>query len=161
MNFQKIIFFLIFLLVIDRSIFAVNQNTNLAVSVTVNDVCTIAANPLDFGIYNPLSGANLDAQTTIDVTCTLNTPYTIASNAGIGIGASIATRKLTNGGSTINYSLYSDALHTALWGNGGGQLIAGNGTGVVQAITVYGRIAASQNVVTGNYADTVQVTVTY
>jgi spore coat protein U-like protein len=161
MNLQKKSFFLIFFLFIHHSIFAASQNTNLAVSATVNDVCTIAADALDFGVYNPLGGADLDAQTLIHVTCTINTAYTVGCSAGAGVGASIATRKLTNAGTTLDYSLYLDNLHANLWGVAGLQLYNGVGTGVTQDVPVYGRITGSQNVPAAAYVDTVQVTVTY
>jgi hypothetical protein len=47
---------------------------------------------------------------------------------------------MTNGASTINYSLYSDSGRTAVWGNTiGTNTVAATGNGASQSYTVYGR----------------------
>ncbi|HVK80654.1 MAG TPA: spore coat protein U domain-containing protein, partial [Verrucomicrobiae bacterium] len=40
------------------------------VTATVLDTCDVIAQDLGFGTYNPIAAANLDAATTVSVTCT-------------------------------------------------------------------------------------------
>jgi spore coat protein U-like protein len=71
---------------------------------------------------------------------------------------------MTSGANLLNYNLYTTTARTTVWGNGtaGTGVLAGTGTGIVQAVTVYGRVASGQtSVPAGSYVDTVSVTVTY
>src|SRR2546429_1475867 len=85
--------------------------------ISLTAACTInSASALNFGTQGMLA-ANVDQSSTIQVTCTNTTPYTIGLDAGTGTGATVATRKLSSGGNTVSYTLYSDAAHTTVWGN--------------------------------------------
>ena len=57
--------------------------------------------------------------------------------------------------------MYSDAGRTTTWGDTAGTGKADTGTGTTSTLTVYGQVAAGQNVPVGSYADTVVATVTY
>jgi spore coat protein U-like protein len=132
------------------------------VSVTLAATCTInSASALTF----PNSGVlatNVDQSSTIQVTCTTSTPYTIGLDAGTGTGATVAVRKLTGGGSTVNYTLYSDSSHTTVWGNTPPtDTVAGTGNGTSQSFTVFGRIPPQTTPAPGTYTDTITVTVSY
>jgi spore coat protein U-like protein len=132
------------------------------VSVTLAATCTInSAAALTF----PPSGVlttNIAQSSTIQVTCTNTTPYTIGLDAGTGSGATVATRKLTSGGATVNYSLYSDTNHTTVWGNTPGtDTVAGTGNGTGQNFTVFGLIPPQTTPAPGTYTDTITVTVSY
>jgi spore coat protein U-like protein len=124
--------------------------------------CTIAsADALNFGNQGILA-ANVDQSATIEVMCTNATPYTIALDVGTGADATVAARKMTSDGDTVDYSLYSDSAHTAVWGSTVGTdavAAAGNDTG--QSYTVYGRVPPQAAPAAGTYADTITVTVTY
>jgi len=61
----------------------------------------------------------------------------------------------------LSYQLYSDSGYSTAWGNTAGTGVAVTGTGSAVSTTVYGSVAAGQNVKTGNYADTVAATVTF
>jgi spore coat protein U-like protein len=133
------------------------------VSATVLTSCTIAVLPLAFGNYDPASGTDDDATTTATVTCTGASSYTIAMNVGIGSGATFATRKMTSGAATLDYSIYTDAARTTVWGDGTSSTSTVAGTGIlgISTHTVYGRIPAGQSVDAGLYNDTITVTLTY
>jgi spore coat protein U-like protein len=119
----------------------------------------VSAGNLAFGNY---TGAQVDATSTITVTCTNSSPYKIGLDAGTGSGATVTSRKMTSGGNTLNYSMYSDSGRTTNWGNTvGTDTVSGTGTGSAQNVTVYGRIPASQLSPVGSYSDTVTVTVTF
>jgi len=105
---------------------------------------------------------NVDQTSTVQVQCTDTTPYNIGLDAGTGSGATVATRKMTSGGATVNYSLYSDAARTTVWGNTiGTDTVAATGNGSGQNYTVYGRVPAQSTPSAGSYADTVVTTITY
>jgi len=134
----------------------------MAVTATVVASCDVDAQDLAFGSYDPVSPTPLDAATTISVVCTSGTAYDVSMNAGVGAGATVATRKMSSGGSTLNYSLYSNAGRTTLWGaTSGSNTVTGTGTGAAQTINVYGRIPVNQTSPAGSYTDTITVTVTY
>ena len=150
-----------FLALADRSQAATATST-FAVQVAITATCTInSASTLNFGTVGVLA-ANVDQSSTIQVTCTNTTPYNIGLDAGTGSGATVAVRKLTSGGATVNYSLYSDSGHATVWGNTvSTDTVAATGSGAAQNYTVYGRIPAQTTPAPGNYADTITVTVTY
>jgi spore coat protein U-like protein len=65
-----------------------------------------------------------------------------------------------SGGGTLNYSLFRETGRTSNWGNTGTTDTV-SGSGLLQTITVYGRIPAGQTPIVGVYTDTVTVTLTY
>lgn len=139
-------------------------SSNLSVSATVNANCTVSTTPLEFGDFDALTGSAVNGTGGVSVTCTNGTGWTAAASAGGGSGATFATRKLTSGSDTLNYSIFTDAARTTVWGDGSGGTgtIGRTGTGAAQSVTVYGRIAAGQNTVpAGDYEDVVSVTITY
>jgi len=74
----------------------------------------------------------------------------------------VATRKLTGGGATINYRLYTDAPRTTVWGNTvATDTVSATGNGAAQSYTVYGRIPAQTTPAPATYSDTITITVTY
>ena len=69
---------------------------------------------------------------------------------------------MTSGGATINYSLYTDAGRTTVWGNTvGTDAVSATGNGASQSYTVYGRVPAQTTPAPATYTDTITVTVTY
>lgn len=142
---------------------AQTANDTFAVTAEVIDACDITANDLDFGNYSAISGSNVDASSTLDVTCTNGTSYAIALNVGTTSGGAFTARLMTDGSNTLNYNLYTSTARTSVWGDGTGATltISGTGSGSLQSLTVYGRVPASQNVPVGSYADTVTATITF
>src|SRR5262249_42414942 len=140
-----------------------SNSSNLSVSATVIASCSVMANALAFGNYDPVSATPLDASTTVSVICTNGTAWEVSMNAGGGTGATVAARKMTDAGSNLlTYSLYRDSGRANVWGvTSGANTVTGAGTGAAQSLNVYGRIPANQASPTGAYTDTVVVTVTY
>ena len=133
------------------------------VTLTIQGNCSITATAHDFGLNTGAITANIDAQSSLDVTCTNGTDYAVGLSTGNGAGATYAQRRMTNAAnaSTVNYSLYSDAARTVVWDESANE-VSGTGTGLAQSITVYGRVPAPQaNVTVGDYADSVVATVTF
>ena len=141
---------------------ALTTTTTFTTQITLAATCVInSATALDFGAAGVLT-ANVDQTSTVQVQCTNTTPYNIGLDAGTGTGATVAVRKLTSGGANVNYTLYSDAGRTTLWGNTvSTDTVAGTANGASQSYTVYGRVPAQTTPAPGTYTDTVTVTVTY
>lgn len=135
-------------------------NDTFQVSVTIENSCTIVANDLDFGTRDTLA-SDIDAQTSVEVTCTGISPLTVSLDNGAGAGATAAARKLSNGGNTIDYVLASDSARSALLGTGAATMgmVA---TGSTDVFPIYGRVLANQNPkAIGRYVDTVTATVSF
>jgi spore coat protein U-like protein len=47
------------------------------------------------------------------------------------------------------------------WGSAANQIVPGTGTGAVQNVTIYGRVAPQTTPTSGTYTDTVIVTINY
>ena len=133
----------------------------LAVSATVSPNCSVTGGTLAFGSYSPISAANTDQTGTVQVTCAKGTTATVGLDAGAN--ASGSTRQMSNGSDQLAYELYKDSSRTSVWGNSGSEQLslAAATSNAAQPLTVYGRIAGSQNVGLGAYSDTVTVTVTF
>lgn len=147
-----------------ESVFA-DASTQFTVSATVADNCDVSADDLNFGTYNPLSATPLTGNTTVHVTCTTGTSYTVGLTAGLGSGATVTTRRMTRtvgGSETLDYSLYQESSYTTVWGDTPGtDTIADTGDGTEQDLPVYGRVTASQNVPVASYNDTITVNVRF
>lgn len=139
---------------------AATATSNMAVTAQVVATCVINANPLAFGNY---TGAVNNAATTLSVTCTNTTPYTIGLNPGIATGATVSNRSMQNGAILLGYKITQDSAHATNWGNtpGTDTPASANGTGSAQTINVYGQIPAGQYVTPGSYSDTVTATLNY
>ncbi|GAA4011935.1 spore coat U domain-containing protein [Sphingomonas swuensis] len=137
--------------------------TSMNVSATVQSSCLVSATAMAFGSYDPVSTTAATATSSITVTCTTGTSFVVGLNAGTASGATVATRQMSNASQRLAYALFSDSGRTTNWGNTAGVDVpaAITATTTPSVLTVYGRIAAEQNVPAGAYADVVTITVTY
>ncbi len=135
-----------------------DDTDTFVVSATVLATCEVSANDLEFGDYDPVAAAHLDAETTLSVTCTNGTPYQVALE--LGPGATTAARRMADGSEILTYALYRDQSRTLLWGQtNGSNTLAGTGDGNPATIDVYGRVPMRQTAPAGEYEDTVTVKV--
>jgi len=134
--------------------------TTFNVTATVLKDCIVSATALPFGNY---TGAVVNASSTVTVTCTSGTTYTVGLNPGLTTGATVTTRQMgiTQPAGGLNYSLLATSYTGANWGNTSGSWVSGTGSGAAQALTVFGVLPAAQYVPPGSYTDTIAVTVTY
>lgn len=141
---------------------ATTTTSTFAVQMTITASCVInSASTLNFGTSGVIAAA-VNQTSAIQVQCTNTTPYNIGLNAGTATGATVTSRKMTNGGSTINYSLFSNAGMTTNWGQTvGTDTVSSTGTGAAQSFTVYGQVPAQTTPAAGVYSDTITITVTY
>jgi spore coat protein U-like protein len=143
--------------------------SNLTVSSTVPNNCTISTAAIDFASYDPISAnknTNATGTGTVTVTCTSGASATIklgqGSNAEAASSDAAPLRRLKDAGTNhLSYGLYKDNIHTQIWGNTAGTGVSHTGTGSAQAMTVFGRIAAGQSVPAGSYSDTVVAEVSF
>jgi spore coat protein U-like protein len=142
---------------------AASVSSQFNVTATVLKNCAVSASDLAFGDYYASSGSPVTASTTVSVTCTAALAYTVALDGG-QTANNVSARTMTDGAShNLSYGLYITNGYGTVWGDGsaGTSTVAGTGNGAAQAVTVYGRIPASQFVAAGSYTDRVTVTVNY
>lgn len=145
------------------------DTANLDVSASVSANCTITTSALAFGSYDPVSAhasSPLDGTGAVNVTCTSGSSGAITlgqgANSDTGSTDDAPLRRMTDGSTSfLSYSLFQDASRTEIWGNTSGTGVTHVGTGTENAITIYGRVSAGQNVPAGSYSDTVVATVTF
>ena len=142
-------------------VFAAVATSTLTVTANVQPTCLINNATLAFGEYHPVTthaNANLDGATTVAVTCTNGTAAKIYSSTPT------AQRNMTNtvGVQVLNYQLYADSTRqTVLGTTDASDTILVTGTGVAQAINLFGTIPQNQQVTTGNYTGTANLTISY
>lgn len=137
----------------------------MSVTATVASSCIVGASSLAFGSVTSaaIQAGNIDAVGAVTVNCTTGSAYTVSLDAGSGSGATVAIRKMTSGANILNYSIYTVAGRTTVWGDttAASVTVAGTGNGTVQSISAFGRIFSGQTVPAASYTDTVNVTITY
>lgn len=149
-----------------NSTMADTVTTDFQVTATVADSCLVSATDLNFGAYDSVAATALDGTSTITVTCTAQTAYTIGLDAGLQSAGATGTTRAMIGNDTattlLNYELYTETGRTNVWGDIGGTTVAQSDlTGGALDYTVYGQIPALQYVPAASYVDTINVTVDY
>jgi spore coat protein U-like protein len=149
---------------------AATATASFTVSVTITASCAIAASNLAFGSQGVLS-ADVDSTSTLSVTCTNSTPYSVGLDNGLSFSGGTRRMKDTGAGTTfVNFGLYTDAARSNAWTTsssaasctGGANTCAlGTGNGAAQSVTVYGRIPAQTTPAPATFNDTVTATITY
>jgi spore coat protein U-like protein len=141
------------------------SSANMQVSANVIRKCTITAQPLAFGNYDPVQAnytAPLDAQTTLTVACTKGTAVNVAMDSGTNALGTL--RRMTSGGAKyLGYEVYKDSSRSEVWSATGNGLLNG---GIAPSrdprqFIVYGRVAGGQDAAEGAFQDTVLVTVQF
>lgn len=133
--------------------------------------CTVSATGHNFGIYDAIQRTAVTSNSTVSVRCVsyafrVRVSYDISLSTGSS--GSYNQRRMTSGGNTLGYNLYTNSSRTTVWGDGTGgtQTVTDDYTlgflfPVTRNYTVYGRIDGGQNVAGGFYGDIITVTVLY
>ena len=130
---------------------AATDTDTLNVTATVLSSAQITAvGDIAFGNYDPSDATPLDAAGSVSVRATTGLGYAIY------IGSD---RSMTFGAYTLNYELYSDAGRTSAWGSdlAGAETYTSTGN-AEETYSIYGRVAALQDVGPNSYSDTVTIT---
>jgi spore coat protein U-like protein len=129
--------------------------------------CRISVNPINFGIYQPLTTAHLDVTGQVQVRCQAQ-PGTFSIIIGPGNSGDQLARTLSAGGGNILlYNLFRDAARSQIWGDGTPPsfVVTGSRTSLGRPTfynyPVYGRIFADQAPDPGLYTDNLVVTVLF
>lgn len=139
---------------------AATTGSTLDVSANIISACTVGTAPVNFG--NVVSGSGATASGSVDVTCSVGVPYTIALDAG---GNYLAPdRQIADGlGNFLAYALI-DSVSAGAWGDGGTTIadapVTDTGTGALQNHVVDASLTGAV-VPNGAYSDIVNVTVSY
>ena len=136
----------------------------LLAPLALADSCTLTTQAVSFGVYDPLSAVAKTANGSITAVCN-NTPVVIKFS--IGGGPTYLARRMSLGGSTLNYNLYTDAALSRIWGDGTGGSFTGGG--LVQTgpgrdtvvFPIYGVIPPNQDPGLGLHSDTIVVTMVF
>jgi spore coat protein U-like protein len=163
----------------DTNMFAAVQTATVVVTANVVNNCTISANPVAFGTYDPLAanaatGADLFANGSVVVTCTKGASgvwidLNAGGHAGVvgGVSRAMAIGATTN---YLGYELYKtdpSGGGGTVWGVGdpgaGGAGVAhASGTALAPtSYTVFGRVPKGQDPTAGAYTDSVTATINY
>lgn len=129
------------------------------VTAAPQPTCTISTTDLDFGVKGVLSSA-ITGQSSIGVTCTQGAAWSIVLDGG-QTGNTAARRMASTAGDTVAYDLYRDAARSSLWGTTTTSQATGTGTGVAQALPVYGNVPVQSTPKPGAYSDRVVATIRY
>ena len=136
---------------------AETKTSSFQVGMDVTASCSLSASNLSFSSMPTGTTAGSDAAADILVSCSQGTAYQISLSQGSNFSGG---RRMINGGSFINYELYSDPSRTNIWSTS--QVLSFTGNGASQSHTIFGRVPAGQAVPnTGSYADTIIATISY
>lgn len=131
-------------------------------------VCSVTSTPVNFSSYDVFSPIPSDSAGSITVTCNNPDKKSIPVNISISSGnAGIFTPRQmsqTAGPDRMKYNLFIDSSRTAIWGDGTGSTSTVTkivNKDIVINESIYGRIAALQNLSVGTYSDTLTVTVSW
>lgn len=130
---------------------AATATTTFTVRLVLQNDCAITASDLDFGTRTALA-SNVDATSTVGVTCTNGAAYNVGLDAGNVPLSTTLLRLLSNGSNVLNFQMYRDSARTQTWGNIIGlDTASGTGTGSLQNLTVYGRVPSQPVLAAGTY----------
>ncbi|MDR7101349.1 spore coat U domain-containing protein [Croceicoccus sp. BE223] len=144
--------------------FAGTSSTQMPVTATVIDACTVAASPMAFGTLPVLGASNIDTTATVSLACTIGTSYSVGMDFGTHAagGTQRFLQSSTDATQTIPYEVYLDSARTQVWNSSAGNVAIGVATSGTGSHTAYGRIPTSAgSVKAGSYSDSVTVTVTF
>ena len=132
------------------------------VSATVTNNCTIGATNLSFGTAGVI-GAGINAAGSLSVTCTNGDAWRISLNGGGSGNVAARVMQRQGGGGSVGYQLYADSARSLPWGDGTGGTtrVTGTGTGLAQAVPVYGRVPSQSTPMPGSYSDTITATIEF
>ncbi|MBC8412149.1 MAG: spore coat protein U domain-containing protein [Nitrospira sp.] len=131
----------------------------LALNVTVQGSCIVTASDVQFAPYDIGAASAVNQSSELSVNCNTGLPYSVAIDGGANPGNS--RRLAAAGGSFLDYQLCKDSACSNPWGDGSsfGTAYEGQGTGAADSVSVYGQIFANQSPPSGDYTDTVTITV--
>lgn len=136
----------------------------LCCKCTFAATCSVSTTAVNFGSYLVFQSAPTTSTGSVILTCQ-GTVKTYAVSLNAGHSGSFGNRSLIGGGSSLFYQLYIDATRLTIWGDGSGGSATAAGSfgkgGGTNVHTIYGQLFPLQNIIPGNYTDSVLVTLSF
>ena len=128
--------------------------------------CTVSTIGVNFGSYDPLSPMPADSTGVIDIDCTRSERVAISIGASPNSGGFNPRRlRQASGLDFMDYNLYTESDLASIWGDGS------QGTSIVyenakkkkklSILPIYARAPAGQDVRTGQYSESLLVTINF
>lgn len=130
---------------------AQTASTSFTPTATVTGTCTINSGASEIAFGNYAMNSTSDAAGSATVTCTNGSGYKTYITG---------TRTMTSGANNLAFQIYSDAGRTTVYPADLASGLLGTGTGALQTINYYGRIAP-QSVMNGSYSASLILMVEY
>ena len=153
---------------------ATDVTTSMEVTASVLNSCSVTATTMAFGAYDQAAAAATAGTATLSVTCTLGTDASIRLGQGLyaesGSTDAVPLRRLNAARAPLsgspntaflNYFLWHEVGHTTVWGNNLATGTPFTATAGPDVFTVFGTITELQAVPSGDYRDTVLVSVDF
>ncbi|MBI5599155.1 MAG: spore coat protein U domain-containing protein [Deltaproteobacteria bacterium] len=136
---------------------AATATSNMTATATVISTCRITSvTNVAFGSYDPTDTANLDSTGSFTFRCTRGTDYDLY------ITGARTMNSATWVGDNLNFELYSDSGRTSVYPSASVGITGTAASNAADVRTVYGRVAAGQDVrAASDYTKTVVVTVQF
>lgn len=130
-------------------------------AAAVAAACSVEVEPVAFGTVD---GSARQSRGTGEVVVRCDGPADFAVGLSPGRGGGDGRRMDGPGGARLDYALFADAGYSIPWGDGRaiGNPVAGraSGDGPVR-LTIYGLVPRQPGALPGEYADSLQVTLTF
>ena len=155
--------------------FAQTATTNVGVSASIANTCTITNASVALGVYDPVvtnAAAPLDGSGSVTIACTRGAVTTVS--LGLGTHASGSQRRMSDGvPNFMNYELYQPPNTTpatactyaapTVWGTAGANLFvpAVAPSTAARSYNICGRVSGGQDLPSGSYSDTVVAIVNF
>lgn len=140
--------------------------------------CSVSANGVVFGAYDPFRDDPLDSSGSVTFRCTSTVALlslrivSFEVQLSSGNSGSFMPRAMGSGSNALAYNLYTNPTRSTVWGNktGGTGVLSGSfrfpalltiGSVREASFTAYGRVFSGQLVPAGSYSDAITVTVLY
>lgn len=147
-----------------------------ALRATASTVCGVETLGVAFGSYDIVAPLPTDSNGSLELVCTYvpspgGPPPIINVYFSAGASGTFTDRRMMSATDALRYNLYMDPARSLIWGDGAAgtafqsvSIRAGPGVGNAtrtELFTIYGRIPARQSVDSGDYTDTIVVTVEF
>ncbi len=131
-----------------------------------NAGCSVSATSINFGNYDVFSSASDTGTGSVTLSCAPKSNVSIAIEASTTSG-SFNPRMMQHFtlDDTLNYTIYTTAAMTSVWGDGTQGTATVDVTNVkngnTPSVIIYGKIAPLQNVSAGSYSEQLVITISF
>ena len=136
-----------------------SKSASFEVSLRLVANCSVGVDAIDLGQKQGAISSEISASGAVRVACTDATPYTVAFDAGTGLGSSLAARYLSSSsGERVQFNLYG-SKGSPSGATQGVDTESGVGDGAAQTIQIEARVPIQKTPSAGDYRSTLTATV--